>query len=105
MNGSVDGSGVEVVGPGIFVVAGGALLTYSILTRETRYKYAMNKIRAGLYAISIGLLLFSIFTGFVTRYATGEMFITIASVMIFFLAGTGLFLTLALTGTDRRKKG
>ncbi|HCF48754.1 MAG TPA: hypothetical protein DER60_00635 [Syntrophomonas sp.] len=97
------GSGVEVAGAGIFVVAGGALVTYSVLTRESRNKYAMNKVRAALYAISVGLLLFSLFTGLVTRYATGEMFIAIASVMIFFLAGTGLFLALALTGTDRRK--
>lgn len=97
------GSGVEIAGAGIFVVAGGALVTYSVLTRESRNKYAMNKVRAALYAVSVGLLLFSLFTGLVTRYATGEMFIAIASVMIFFLAGTGLFLALALTGTDRRK--
>src|SRR5690554_6375685 len=39
-------SGVAVTGSGIFIVAGGTLLTYSVLTRETRKRYAMNKIRA-----------------------------------------------------------
>ncbi|MDT3698840.1 MAG: hypothetical protein RO469_05375 [Thermincola sp.] len=42
-------------------------------------------------------------TAAVTRYATGEMFIAIGSVMVFSLAGVGLFLFLILTGTDRRK--
>lgn len=63
----------------------------------------MNKVRAGLYALSIGLLLFSIFTSVTTRFATGEMYVAIASLMIFFLAGIGIFLFLVLTGTDPRK--
>lgn len=95
--------GEAVSGSGIFIVAGGALITYSLLTRETVSKYAMNKIYAALYALSVGLLLFSLFTGAVTRYATGEMFIAIGSVMVFSLAGVGLFLFLILTGSDRRK--
>ena len=94
---------ISVAGSGIFVVAGGALVTYSILTRETRKKYAMNKIRAGLYAFSIGLLLFSLFTAIVARFATGEIYIAVGSLMVFSLAGIGLFLLLILTGTDRRK--
>jgi len=68
---------------------GGALVTYSILTRETRKKYAMNKIRAGLYALSIGLLLFSLFTETVARFATGEIYIAVGSLMAFSLAGIG----------------
>lgn len=99
----MDLDGVSVTGSGIFVVAGGTLVTYSILTRETRKKYAMNKIRAVLYALSIGLLLFSMFTAIVTRYSTGEIYIAIGSLMVFSLAGIGLFLFLILTGTDRRK--
>jgi hypothetical protein len=94
---------VGVSGPGIFIVAGGPLLTYSVLTRETRYKYGMNKIRAALYALSIGLILFGLFASVTSRYATGEMYVAIASLMVFTLAGIGLFLFLALTGTDRRK--
>lgn len=94
---------VAVTGSGIFIVAGGVLITYSVLTRETRTKYAMNKVRAGLYALSVGLLLFSIFTSVTTRFATGEMYVAIASLMIFFMAGIGLFLFLVLTGSDRRK--
>lgn len=95
--------GKVVTGSGIFIVAGGVLITYSLLTRETRKKYGMNKIRAGLYALSIGLLLFSIFTAVITGFATGEMYTAIASLMIFSLAGIGLFLFLMLTGRDRRK--
>ena len=94
---------VTVTGSGIFVVAGGVLFTYSILTRETLKKYAMNKIRAATYALSIGLLLFSIFTAVITRFATGEMYVAIATLMVFFILGIGLFLFLILTGTDRRK--
>ncbi|WP_302104837.1 permease prefix domain 1-containing protein [Polycladomyces zharkentensis] len=95
---------LEVSGAGIFIVAGGALLTYSTLTRETRKKYGMNKIRAALYALSIGLILFSLFVGITTRFSTGETYTAISSFMVFFLAGFGLFLFLILTGTDRRKE-
>lgn len=95
---------VSVAGSGIFIVAGGVLITYSVLTRETRRKYAMNKIRAAFYALSAGLLLWGIFTAFITRFATGEMYIAIASTMVFTLTGIGIFLFLILTGTARRKK-
>lgn len=95
---------LAVTGSGIFIVAGGALITYSLLTRETNKKYAMNKIRAGLYAISIGLVLFGMFAAVTTRFATGEMYIAIASLMVFFLGGIGLFLLLILTETGLRKK-
>ncbi|MFZ5598694.1 MAG: hypothetical protein ACOY35_03900, partial [Bacillota bacterium] len=61
-------------------------------------------LRAALYALSIGLIAFSIFTGITTRFATGEAHIAVASMMIFFLAGIGLLLFLLLTGTDRRKQ-
>jgi len=95
---------VSVAGSGIFIVAGGVLITYSVLTRETHRKYAMNKIRAAFYALSAGLLLWGIFTAFITRFATGEMYIAIASTMVFTLTGIGIFLFLILTGTARRKK-
>ncbi len=97
-------SGTEVTGSGIFIVAGGMLFTYSVLTRETTKKYAMNKIRAAFYALSVGLLLFGFFTSAVARYATGEIYISIGSLMVFFLAGIGLLLFLILTGTDRGKR-
>lgn len=92
------------VGSLIFAVAGAIVLTYSILVRETKTKYAMNKIRASLYAVSIGLILFGVFAAASSGLATGEMFIAISAMMIFFLVGLGLFLGLILTGTDRRKK-
>lgn len=91
------------VGPGIFMVAGIALITYSILTRETTKRYAMNKIRAIFYALAVGLILFGIFSGITAGYATGETFIAIATVMVFVLVGVGLFLFLLLIGNDRRK--
>ncbi len=94
---------VAVIGSAIFIVAGGAILTYSVLTRETRNKYGRNKLRAASYAVSMGLILFSIFTTFTTRFATGEMFIATASLMVFSLPGIGLFLLLILTETSRSK--
>ncbi|CAG9620323.1 permease prefix domain 1-containing protein [Sutcliffiella rhizosphaerae] len=93
----------SVAGPAIFVVFGIALVTYSWLTRETKKKYAMNKIRAILYSVAIGLLAFSLFVAFTAGFATGEMYIAISSFMVFFLIGLGLFLGLLFTGTDRRK--
>jgi hypothetical protein len=92
-----------VTGPVIFVVVGGAIVTYSTLTRETIQKYAMNKGRAIFYAVAIGLILFSLFVAFISGFATGEMFIGISSFMVFFLAGFGLLLGLLFSGTDRRK--
>ncbi|HHY25941.1 MAG TPA: hypothetical protein GX523_04165 [Desulfitobacterium dehalogenans] len=94
---------VSVSGSGIFIVAGGALLAYSLLTMETRSRYAMNKVRAGLYAMSVGLMLFGMFSAVVTGLATGELFIAITSLIVFFLLGFGVFLFLILTGSDRRK--
>lgn len=95
--------GEAVTGTGIFIVAGGILMTYSILTRETRKKYGMNKIRAILYAFSVGLILFGLFTASITKFSTGEIYISIASLMVFFISGVGLFLYLLLTGANRLK--
>jgi len=94
---------VPVIGSSIFIVAGGAILTYSLLARETRRKYGMNSIRAAFYALAIGLILFSIFTALTSRFATGETFIAIGSLMVFSMPGIGLLLLLILTGTDRNK--
>ena len=95
---------VGTFGNGIFIVAGGAIITYSVLTRETRRKYALNRIRAAFYGLAVGILLFSVFTSVIARFATGEMFIAIGSLMVFSLVGVGLLLFLLLTGTGRRKK-
>ncbi|MGD6776964.1 permease prefix domain 1-containing protein [Sutcliffiella horikoshii] len=92
-----------VTGTAIFVVFGIAIITYSGLTRESSKKYAMNRIRAILYAVAIGLVAFSLFVAFTTGFATGEIYIAISSFMIFFLMGIGLWLGLLFTGTDRRK--
>lgn len=94
---------IAVSGSGIFIVAGGVLVTYSVLTRETNKKYAMNKIRAGLYAVSTGLLLFGVFAAVTSGFAANEMYVAIASLMVFLLGGIGLFLFLILTETDRSK--
>ncbi|MGI6575092.1 MAG: permease prefix domain 1-containing protein [bacterium] len=97
-------SGVEVTGSAIFIVAGGALLTYSVLTRETRARYTMNKIRAALYGLSTGILLFGFFASTVTYFAVEESFVPVATLMVFFLPGFGLLLFLLLTETGRRKQ-
>jgi len=92
-----------VSAPAIFVVLGGVIVTYCFLTRETSRKYAMNKIRAILYSLSIGLILFGLFAAFVAGFATSELFIAVSSFMVFFLVGIGLFLSFIFSGTDRKK--
>lgn len=99
----MDLSGVEVTASSIFVVAGGALVTYSLLTRETRKRYGMNKVRSVLYALAVGILLFGLFSAITSGFATGEVFIAIGALMVFSLAGIGLLLFLLLTGRNRRK--
>lgn len=95
---------LEVVACGIYIVFGAILLTYSILTRETAKRYAMNQIRAALYALSVGLVLFGFYAATVSYFATGEIFIFTASLMWFFLGGVGLGLLLLLTEPGNRKK-
>ncbi|MBM7096159.1 hypothetical protein JSY36_10355 [Bacillus sp. H-16] len=95
---------VSVVGASIFAVAGGTVLTYGALTMETKKKFAMNRIRALLYASAVGLVLFGIFAAGTSGFATNEAFIAVASSMSFLLGGVGLFLALFFTGNDRRKK-
>lgn len=97
--------GEAVVGSGIFTVAGGALLTFSVLIRETRKRYGMNIIRAVLYGLSVGVLLFGLFAAVVTRFATGEVYVSIGSLMVFTLVGIGVLLFLILTEKDRSKTG
>jgi hypothetical protein len=94
---------VAVTGLSIFIVVGGAILTYSLLTRETRKKYAMKTGRAILYSVSVGLILFSLFVAFTTGLATSEIFTAISSFMVFFLVGVGIFLSLLFTGQNRSK--
>lgn len=91
------------VAPGIFIVGGGIVLTYSLLTIETKRKYAMNKIRAAFYALAVGLILFGIFSAVMSGTATGEVFIAIGSLMVYVLAGVALMLYLLLTGRSRKK--
>lgn len=88
----------HAVGPGIFIVVGGVFITFSSLIRETEKRYGMNKIRAALYALSVGFLLFGLFV-----LGMQKDFTAIAPLMVFSLIGVGLFLYLFLTETDRKK--
>ncbi|GAE30505.1 permease prefix domain 1-containing protein [Alkalihalobacillus hemicellulosilyticus] len=89
----------------IFVVIGAPVVIYSVLTRESKTKYAMNRVRALLYGIATGMILFSMLVATMSGFATGEMFIAISVFMVFFLIGIGIWLSLLFTGTGRRKKG
>ncbi|WP_188207529.1 permease prefix domain 1-containing protein [Alkalibacillus aidingensis] len=95
---------VAVPGTGIFAVIGGAIITYSILTRETPKVFAMNRIRAALYAVAVGIILFAIFVSLTSGLATGEVFIAISSFTVFFVVGFGLLLGLLLTTKSSRRK-
>ncbi|WP_082232865.1 permease prefix domain 1-containing protein [Halobacillus massiliensis] len=96
--------GESVISPAIFIVIGGALVTYSLLTRETMKHYAMRKSMALLYTLAIGLLLFSLFVALTSGLATGEMFVAISSFMVFFLIGLALLLVLLFIPQINRKK-
>ena len=91
------------LGQGIFIVFGGVMLTFSLLTRETDHRPGMNKIRAGLYAVAVGLILFGIFSGVLAAVSTGQVYNGIAATFIFFIIGVAIFLMLILTGNSRRK--
>ncbi|MDQ0159327.1 permease prefix domain 1-containing protein [Alkalibacillus salilacus] len=95
---------VAVPGAGIFAVIGGVFLTYGILTRETKTMYAMQRLRAALYAVAVGFMLFAIFTAVISGLATGELFIGFSAFTVFFVIGFGLWLSLLLmTRVSRRK--
>jgi len=94
---------VAIPGSGIFIVFGGALFTYSVLTRETARLCAMNKVYASLYAAGVALILFAIFLGLAVAL-TDEPFVGIASFTVFFLAGVGLILGLILFGASRKRR-
>ncbi|WP_173915263.1 permease prefix domain 1-containing protein [Halobacillus sp. Marseille-Q1614] len=100
----MDLPGEAVTGPAFFIVIGGSLAAYSMLTRETAKYYAMTKGRALLYTLAVGLILFSLFTAVTSGIATGEMFIAISSFMVFFMIGLGLWLVLLFTTRISRKK-
>ncbi|MET3684349.1 hypothetical protein ABID56_002476 [Alkalibacillus flavidus] len=95
---------VAVPGTGIFIVIGGVFLTYGLLSRETTNLYAMNRIRAALYAVTVGFMLFAVFTAVTSGMATGELFVAFASFSVFFAIGVGLWLSLLLTTRVSRRK-
>ncbi|SER05787.1 permease prefix domain 1-containing protein [Piscibacillus halophilus] len=99
--------GIEPVaksGTSIFIVIGVTVLTYSLLARETKKKYAMNQVRAGLYALAVGLMLFGVFVAVTSGLATGELFVAFSAAMIFLVFGIGLLVLLMLTEKMDRKK-
>lgn len=92
---------VGKTGGGIFIVLGGGLITFSFLARDTKKRYGMSTIRAVGYGLSVSLILFSIFVAFTSGLATGEMYIAIASLMVFFLLGVCLLLILLFSEKSR----
>lgn len=93
----------ESFAPGIFSVFGVSIFTYGFLLKGTSKRPGMKQMRAILYATSAGLILFSLYTAILINLKTGEMAPSIASMMVFFLAGIGLWLTLFLTEPNQRK--
>ncbi|SHF30550.1 hypothetical protein SAMN05444392_11452 [Seinonella peptonophila] len=95
---------ISAVGPLIFVVLGGAITTYSVLTRETKKCYGMNKIRATIYAAAVGTGLFGFFVSIMTYAGMGKIYTAIAPFMVFFMISVGVILYLILTEVDRKKE-
>ncbi|SFX11819.1 hypothetical protein SAMN04487866_101594 [Thermoactinomyces sp. DSM 45891] len=94
-----------VVGSGfLFIMLGTALITYSMLTRETRSRFAMHKIRALLYTVAISTILFGFFSSAFSYFSTGKVYVAIAACMVFVLIGLGLYLYLMLTEKSRLKE-
>ncbi len=91
-------------GVSIFIVAGGGILVYGILARETKTRYAMSKVRAGLYALATILILFAIFVGTISGLASKELFVAITSSMFFLIGGVGLLVALLLSRGQSLKK-
>lgn len=97
--------GNSVLGAGFtFTIIGIPLMLYGYLTRETVKRYAMNKIRAMIYSLSVGMIMFGLFTSGFSYNGSGEMYIAIASTMPFLIIGVGTFLFLSLTGKRQLKK-
>ena len=97
-----DSSSIDVTGSAIFIVPGGALPIYSVLTRETSKRYAMKPLRCTLWNINRGLALRLLLQPS-HPFAVEEAFVPVATLMVFFLPGFGVLLFLLLTGTSRRK--
>ncbi|MDQ0417242.1 cation transport ATPase [Croceifilum oryzae] len=94
-----------VVGSGfLFIMLGISLITYSVLTRETQSRFAMNKIRALLYTVAISTIIFGFFTSAFSYSSTRKVYVAIAACMVFVLIGVGMYLYLMLTEKSRLKE-
>ena len=87
----------------MFTIIGVGFITYGTLTRESAKRYAMNKVRALLYVSAIGSIVFALFVTGIAYFATEELFIAIATSMIFLLTGVGMLMILLFTGKSRVK--
>lgn len=89
----------NAAGPGIMVVGGCALITYSWLLRKPTGPYSkrMKHLRASLYALSVASLLFGGYLAMILRVGTGDFRTAVGPLMVTSLAGAGLLLTLLFT--------
>jgi hypothetical protein len=82
-----------------------SMLVYLGLTQEDQHQFGMRPIRAALYAVATGVLLFGLFTAGIVYFqetvGKGEW---IATLLPFVIPSVCLFIYLGLTEKDRRKQ-
>ncbi len=77
--------------------------TFLGLTQDSEYTYPMNKKRAGLYTLGVGVILFGGFAAVISYLSTAMLFVGIATLIPFWVPAIGLFVYLGLTERDRTK--
>ncbi|MGL4393410.1 MAG: permease prefix domain 1-containing protein [Fusobacteriaceae bacterium] len=92
-----------VSGTSVFIVAGIPLILYPHLIKESEKKFAMKKLRALFYCLSLLYFLFAIFSSVTTFFVTDSTFVSSFPLMIFFLVSFSIFLFLRLTEKNRKK--
>ncbi|WP_029953000.1 permease prefix domain 1-containing protein [Bacillus sp. H1a] len=86
----------------LFTVPGMLLIIHSLLIKETRKRYAMNKIRARYYILAIGTFLYGLCISIIIFFLPIKL-VAIILFMVAILISLAILLSLLLTGRSRLK--
>ncbi|KFM95726.1 permease prefix domain 1-containing protein [Bacillus clarus] len=86
----------------LFTVPGMLLIIYSLLIKETRKRYAMNKTRARRYILAIGTFLYGLCISIIV-YSLPLELVALVLFMVSILISLAILLPLLLTGRSRLK--